>query len=129
MHIFAIRIFLGWPVGFFGWEHTRSDAAISVVLPRHTVASPHWVCIGLHLCHPNCSGMVASLVASLLPRRRECVPSLIPSPPNLTRTGADPVGRERECDGDGHQGDERSLPPRGGSARPGGGASAPPAPL
>ncbi len=27
-----------------------------VVLPRHAVASPHWVCIGLYLLHPNHSG-------------------------------------------------------------------------
>ncbi len=32
---------LGWSSG---WEHTRSDAATSV-LPRRAVASPHWVCL------------------------------------------------------------------------------------
>ncbi len=65
-----------------------------VVLPRHVVASPHWVCIGLHLHCPNCSqsGWGDATAASVqtqwgdatarraarrwLLRRWECVPSL-----------------------------------------------------
>ncbi len=71
-----------------GADTLKSDA-----LSHRAVALPHWVSIGLLLYCPSCSQSswvmqkqpnadpmgrwaVASLVASLLPRRRECSPSL-----------------------------------------------------
>ncbi len=36
-----------------GLEHTPSDAATSVVLPRHAVASPHWVCMEAAITSPQ----------------------------------------------------------------------------
>ena len=41
------------PVRPSGWEHTPSDAATSVVLPRRAVASPYWVCMEAAVALPQ----------------------------------------------------------------------------
>ena len=37
----------------YGWEHTPSDAATSVVLPHRAVALPHWVCMKPAVASPQ----------------------------------------------------------------------------